>query len=59
MIDLDRIEPAGISGEGLSVLLVAAARTLVMEEQLGISCGHDEAIALIQWWLDKLNAPGA
>jgi len=59
LIDLDRIEPAGINGEGLSVLLVAAARTLVMEEQLGISCGHKEAITLIQWWLDKLNTPGA
>lgn len=57
LIDIDRIQPAGVGAEGVSVLLVAAARTLVMEEQLGISCGHDEAVTLIQWWLDKLNAP--
>jgi AcrR family transcriptional regulator len=49
--------PRGVCGAaGMSVILVAIARTLVMEESLGIFSGHDEARAVVAWWLDRLES---
>ncbi|MFT3929238.1 MAG: TetR/AcrR family transcriptional regulator [Spongiibacteraceae bacterium] len=55
IIDTKAIEPSNCSPAGLSVLLVSVARTLVMEEGLGISCGHKEAKAFVEYWLDRLQ----
>ncbi len=55
ILDIDRIATAGCGADGLSVLLIGAARTLVMEEALGISRGHDEAVAFIEFWLKHLG----
>lgn len=55
LIDMDVIEPKPCSGEGLAVLMIGVARTLVMEQGLGISAGHDEANAFVEWWLEKLK----
>lgn len=57
MIDMKSIEPAGCSAAGLSVLLISVARTLVIEEGLGISCGHKDAKAFVEWWLERLELP--
>lgn len=57
MIDMKSIEPANCGAAGLSVLLISVARTLVMEEGLGISCGHKEAKAFVEWWLERLELP--
>ncbi len=56
LVDMDSVVPAGTSGEALSVLLIGIARTLVMEEGVGISLGHEDAIAFVEWWLERLAA---
>lgn len=58
-IDFDSLGPNGSSAEGLSVLLIAVARTLIMESGLGIKVGHDDARRLVEWWLEKLQEPPA
>lgn len=40
----------------VTTLLVSVARTLVMEEQAGISRGHAETRALVRWLLDRMTA---
>jgi AcrR family transcriptional regulator len=52
--DLSRL-PDGCGPDGLSVVLIAVARTLVMEEGLGITRGHDEAISIVKSLLDMLE----
>lgn len=47
----DRCAPAG-----LSVLLAGIGRAIVMEQNLGVVSGHEEAIAFVCGWLDRLNA---
>ncbi|MDF0545384.1 TetR/AcrR family transcriptional regulator [Sphingobium sp. H39-3-25] len=47
----------GCTPEGLSLLLAAIGRTLVMEHSLGVSAGHDEARAFVDAWLDRLLQP--
>lgn len=59
LIDFDSLEPSGSSAEGLSVLLIAVARTLIMESGLGIKAGHEDARRLVDWCLDKLQEPPA
>lgn len=55
LLDTDRIAPDSCSTEGLAVLMVGVARTLVLERGLGISLGHDDANRFIEWWLEKLK----
>ncbi len=55
LIDMKSIKPTSCGAEGLSVLLIGVARTLVMEEGLGISCGHKDAKAFVEWWLERLE----
>lgn len=56
LVDMDSVVPARTSAEALSVLLIGIARTLVMEEGIGISLGHEDAIAFVEWWLERLAA---
>ena len=49
------ILPADCSMEGIALLMVAVARTLVMEEGLGIEVGHKDANAFVEWWLEALK----
>lgn len=55
LVDLSAAEPGGISAEGLTVLLIGIARTLVMEESIGVSLGHDDAAAFVESWLERLQ----
>lgn len=40
---------------GAAVLLAGAARTLVMEEGLGIMNGHNQARVIVEGWLDRIE----
>jgi AcrR family transcriptional regulator len=51
----DRLD--GVDAAGLSVVLAGIGRAIVMEEGLGVSAGHAEAMKLVEGWLDRL-APG-
>lgn len=55
IIDMQALEKAGCSPAAFSVLLVSVARTLVMEEGLGISCGHKDAKAVVEGFLEYLE----
>jgi AcrR family transcriptional regulator len=43
----------------VTTLLVSVARTLVMEQQAGITHGHAETQALMRWLLDRMAPTGA
>jgi AcrR family transcriptional regulator len=55
----DRLDgPDGLAPEALSVVLAGIGRAIVMEENLGVTAGHEEAIAFVEQLLDKLVPPG-
>jgi AcrR family transcriptional regulator len=41
----------------LAVIIVAIGRTLILEQSLGTTGGHHEAVALVQRFLDKFEMP--
>lgn len=45
--------------EGAMALLAGAARALVMEEGLGISAGHEDARAFLEWCVEHLEERAA
>jgi len=47
--------PAGCPPAGLSVVLAGIGRAIVMEENLGVKLGHEEAIDFVRGWLDRLT----
>jgi AcrR family transcriptional regulator len=51
-LDTDDFPPAA-----LAVIIAAIGRTLILEQGLGTSGGHDEAIALVHRFLDKFEMP--
>lgn len=57
IINMERSAPGEVSAVGLTVLLIGVARTLVMEEGMGISLGHAEAYRFIEQWLEQLEGP--
>jgi len=42
---------------GLGFLMAGASRALLMEQGIGIRAGHREACALIEAWLQRVEAP--
>jgi len=51
----DRLEgPDGLPPEALSVVLAGIGRAIIMEENLGVDCGHEAAKAYVEQWLQKL-----
>jgi hypothetical protein len=54
-LEMSAIKPETCSAEGLSVLMIGIARTLVMEKGLGISMGHEDASVFVRWWLEHLE----
>lgn len=46
--------PDGCPPAGLSLVLAGIGRALVMEGNLGVAAGHDEARAFVEQWLDRL-----
>lgn len=55
MVDADALAAAGTDAAGLSVLLIGVARTLVMEENLGVTTGHQGARTFIERLLKSLS----
>jgi AcrR family transcriptional regulator len=55
LINLDSVPLDGRSAAGLNVLLIGVARTLVMEQGLGVSLGHADANRLVEWGLRQLQ----
>ncbi|MEZ0354438.1 TetR/AcrR family transcriptional regulator [Mycobacterium sp. pR1184] len=51
-IDTDEFPPAAIA-----VFIASIGRTLILEEGLGTSGGHDEAIAVVNRLLDRFEMP--
>lgn len=49
--------PDGCPPAGLSVVLAGIGRAIVMEENLGVRSGHEEAMAFVREWLERLTAP--
>lgn len=45
----------GFDPAGLSVVLAGIGRAIVMEEGLGVTAGHAEAMAIVETWLAKLG----
>ncbi|MFV8816990.1 TetR/AcrR family transcriptional regulator [Haliea sp. E17] len=43
------------TAEALAVVIIGIARTIVMEERLGISSGHSQANAFVERWLASLQ----
>lgn len=52
-----RFAPDDFASAGVSLLLAGMARGLVMEHGLGISSGHGEARAIVERWLEEVEAP--
>lgn len=51
-LDTDEFPPAA-----LAVVIAAIGRTLILEEGLGTSGGHQEAVALVSRFLDRFEMP--
>jgi AcrR family transcriptional regulator len=49
---IDRLE--GFDPAGLTLVLAGIGRAIVMEEGLGVTTGHAEAMKIVEMWLDKL-----
>jgi AcrR family transcriptional regulator len=47
--------PGGCPPAGLSVVLAGIGRAIVMEENLGVRSGHEEALAFVRDWLERLT----
>lgn len=52
----DVLGSEGCPPAGLSVLLAGIGRAIIMEENLGVRSGHEEALAFVQDWLERLKA---
>ncbi|MET1754685.1 TetR/AcrR family transcriptional regulator [Novosphingobium sp. RD2P27] len=53
----DRLQALdGCSPAGLSVVLAGVGRAIVMEENLGVTVGHEEAMSFVLDWLERLTS---
>ncbi|BBZ50581.1 TetR family transcriptional regulator [Mycobacterium heidelbergense] len=51
-LDTGQFPPAGIA-----VIIAAVGRTLILEQTLGTKSGHEEAVALVNRFLDRFEMP--
>jgi AcrR family transcriptional regulator len=51
----DRLDPAICGPSGAAVLIAGVSRLLVTEESLGVTFGHDEARAFVEWLLARFE----
>jgi AcrR family transcriptional regulator len=52
-IDVDEFPPAAIA-----VIIAAIGRTLILEQGLGAAAGHQEAVGLVDRFVDRFEMPG-
>ncbi len=55
LLEPGAVQPEGCSTHGLNVLLTGIARTMVMEQRLGIDTGHADARAFVEYWLARVE----
>jgi AcrR family transcriptional regulator len=51
------LDTSEFSPAGLAVVIASIGRTLILEEGLGSTRGHDEAVGLVKRFLDKFEMP--
>ncbi|WP_407685976.1 TetR/AcrR family transcriptional regulator [Mycobacterium sp. HUMS_1102779] len=51
------LDPGEFPPAGLAVVIAAVGRTLILEQGLGSSAGHREAVALVNRFLDRFEMP--
>jgi AcrR family transcriptional regulator len=51
------LDTSEFSPAGLAVVIAAVGRTLILEQTLGTKGGHDEAVALVNRFLDRFEMP--
>ncbi|WP_324698660.1 TetR/AcrR family transcriptional regulator [Novosphingobium sp. RL4] len=49
----------GFDAAGLTVVLAGIGRAIVMESALGVTDGHEAAMAIVETWLSRLEPIGA
>ena len=59
---LSRLPPSPINSKmcppiAVSFLIAAVTRTLVIEDALGVSSGHAETQAFVNWWIKQYEGP--
>ena len=55
VLDRAQVDQTLFTPAGVTVLIAGIARALVMEEGVGITAGHDDARAIIEWLLQRLE----
>lgn len=51
------LDPADFPAAGIAVVIAAIGRTLILEQTLGTKAGHEEAVALVNRFLDQYEMP--
>jgi len=51
------LDPGEFPPAGIAVVIAAVGRTLILEQGLGGSAGHREAVALVDRFLDRFETP--
>jgi AcrR family transcriptional regulator len=51
------LDTADLPPAGIAVVIAAVGRTLILEQALGATRGHDEAVALVNRFIDRFEAP--
>lgn len=57
LLNIDAIKPDNCSAVGVAALMAGVARLLVMEGGVGVSLGHAEVSAFVEWWIKYLEKP--
>lgn len=55
VLDRSPVDRTLFTPAGVTVLLAATARALTMEEGVGITSGHEDARAIVEWLLQQLE----
>ena len=45
----------GITAEALAMLMSSIARSMVIENRVGVETGHNEMVALVEYVLDRID----
>ncbi|OBF58246.1 TetR family transcriptional regulator [Mycobacterium sp. 852002-50816_SCH5313054-b] len=51
------LDPSEFPPAGIAVVIAAIGRTLILEQTLGTKGGHDEAVTLVNRFLDRFEMP--
>ncbi|MDT5148244.1 MAG: hypothetical protein QOC58_2889 [Mycobacterium sp.] len=57
IVHQNALETADFPPAGIAVVIAAIGRTLILEQALGATRGHAEAVALVNRFIDRFEAP--